>query len=105
MKKSLTDYATALSGSDFDILETIINDKYLKFKKFFKLLKPHTDDIKEMKYVVDDEKDVLHTEITFKKKVSLDDKKELISEWKKSGYGVDYKIDGKVLDLKIKYKE
>lgn len=105
MKKSLTDYATALSGSDFDVLEEIINDKFLKFRKFFKLLKPYTDDVKEIKYVVDDDKDVLRAEITFKKKVSLDDKKELISEWKEAGYGVDYKIDGKVVDLKIKYKE
>lgn len=105
MKKSLTDYATALSGSDFDVLETLINDKYLKLRKFFKLLKPYTDDIKAIEYVVNDEKDTLHAKITFKKKVSLDDKKELISEWKKAGYGVDYKLDGKIVDLKIKYNE
>ena len=105
MNKSLTDYATALSGSDFRILETLINDKYLKFKKFFELLKPFTDDIKSLEYVMNDEKEVLHTKITFKKKVDLDTKKELISDWKKAGYGVDYKIDGKTVELKIKYKE
>lgn len=105
MKKSLTDYVTALSDSDFAVLEEVIDSKYLKLRKFFKLLKPHTDDIKEMKYVVNGDKETLQAQVTFKKKVSLGDKKDLVGKWKEAGYAVDYKIEDKVMDIVIKYKE
>lgn len=105
MKKSLTDYTTALSGQDFAILEELIDSKYLKLRKFFKLLKPHTDDINEMKYIVNDDKETFRAKVTFKKKVSLDNKKDLVEKWKEVGYGVDYKFEDKVMDITIKYKE
>lgn len=104
MKESLTDYATALSGTDISVLEDIIENKYLKFKKFFDLIRAHTDDIKSLQYEFD-EKDVLKTEVTFKKKVTLSDKKDLIEKWKSDGYDVDYKISDKKIKVTIKYKE
>jgi hypothetical protein len=104
MKESLTDFASEVSGSDIAILEDIIDKKYLKFKKFFDLIRSYTDDIKSLEYEFSDD-DVLSIEANFKKKVTLDDKKELISNWKDAGYDVSHKIDGKKMKIKIEYKE
>lgn len=104
MKESLTDYASELSGSDISVLEDIIENKYLKFRKFFDLLRPHTNEIKKFDYEFS-EKDVLSIVVTFKKKVSLDDKKDMIDSWKTAGYSVKYTIKDKVAKVTIKYKE
>lgn len=104
MKDSLTDYATALSGSDFKTLIEIIDKKYLKFRKFFELCGGYASDIKEMEYKLTDES-TLHAVVTFKKKVKLDDKKELIEAWKSKGYGVSHEISGKTMNVIITYEE
>jgi hypothetical protein len=104
MKESLTDFASEVSGSDIAILEDIIEKKYLKFKKFFDLMRSYTDDIKNLEYEFSED-DVLSIEVTFKKKVTLDDKKELISNWKDAGYDVSHKIDGKKMKIDIAHNE
>lgn len=104
MKESLTDYLTQVSGDDISILEDIISNKYLKFKKFFELLRPNTKNIKKFEYTFC-EADVLNVNVTFKKKVSLDDKKELIESWKKAGYAVDATIRENTIHVVITYKE
>ena len=104
MKKSLTDYAASLSGSNIEILEEIIAKKYRKFVKFFNLMKDYTDDISKIEYEFSDDA-TLSIKIEFSKSVKLDDKKELIAGWKKSGYDIDYKISGKKMKLVIIYPE
>lgn len=104
MKESLTDYASELSGSDISVLEDIIENKYLKFKTFFELLRPHTHDIKKFDYEFG-EKDTLSVSVTFKKKVTLDDKKSMISKWKAAGYSIKHTIKDKVMKVTITYKE
>lgn len=104
MKESLTDYATELSGDSIEILEDIIENKFLKFKKFFDFVRPYTDDIKKLEYTFC-EKDLLSVEVTFKKKVKVGDKKDLIASWKKAGYEVSYELGDKKMSVDIRYKE
>lgn len=104
MKKSLTDYAASLSGSNIEILEEIIEKKYRKFVKFFNLMKDYTDDISKIEYEFSDET-TLSIKATFKKSVTLDEKKELISDWKESGYDVEYDISGKKMKMVITHPE
>lgn len=104
MKKSLTDYAASLSGSNIEILEEIIEKKYRKFVKFFNLMKDYTDSISKLEYEFSDET-TLSVKITFTKSVKLDEKKELIAGWSKSGYDVDYIISGKKMKLVITHPE
>lgn len=104
MKKSLTDYAASLSGSNIEILEEIIEKKYRKFVKFFNLMKDYTDSISKLEYEFSDET-TLSVKITFTKSVKLDEKKELIAGWSKSGYDVDYDISGKKMKLVITHPE
>ena len=104
MKKSLTEYASALSGSSIECLEEIVGKKYKKFIRFYDILKDQSEYIKKMEYEFTDI-DELSVSVTFTKSVSLDDKKDLISEMKKAGYKIDAKITGKKVKLKITYKE
>lgn len=104
MKKSLTDYAASLSGSNIEILEEIIEKKYRKFVKFFNLMKDYTDSISKIEYEFSDET-TLSVKINFTKSVKLDDKKELIDGWFKAGYRIDYKIDGKKMKVVIIHPE
>ena len=99
MKKSLTEYASALSGSSIKYLEEIINIKDKNSN-----LKDQAEYIKKMEYEFTDI-DELCVSVTFTKNVSLDDKKELIAEMKEAGYKIDSKITGKKVKLKITYKE
>lgn len=104
MKKSLTDYAASLSGSNIEILEEIIEKKYRKFVKFFNLMKDYTDAISKLEYEFSDET-TLSVKMSFTKSVKLDEKKELISDWEKSGYNVDYDISGKKMKIVITHPE
>ena len=104
MKKSLTEYASVLSGSSINCLEEIVGKKYKKFIRFYAILKDQSEYIKKMEYEFTDI-DQLAVSVTFTKNVSLDDKKDLISDMKKAGYKIDSKITGKKVKLKITYKE
>ena len=104
MKKSLTEYASVLSGSSINCLEEIVGKKYKKFIRFYAILKDQSEYIKKMEYEFTDI-DQLAVSVTFTKSVSLDDKKDLISDMKKAGYKIDSKITGKKVKLKITYKE
>ena len=104
MKKSLTDYAASLSGSNIEILEEIIEKKYRKFLKFFNLMKDYTECISKLEYQFSDNA-TLSVKMSFKKSVKLDEKKDLISDWKKSGYIVEYEISGKKMKIVITHPE
>ena len=52
MKKSLTEYASALSGSSIDCLEEIVGKKYKKFIRFYDILKDQSEYIKKMEYLI-----------------------------------------------------
>lgn len=104
MNKSLTDYAASLSGSNIEILEEIIKKKYRKFVKFFNLMADYTEFISKFEYEFSDES-TLSINVTFTKAVKMDDKKDLIAEWKKSGYGVESTISGKKMKVVITYAE
>lgn len=104
MKQSLSEYASSLANSDIDVLEDLISKKYRKFIKFFALIRDFSEYIQKLDYEFDAD-DVLSVKITFSKQVDLDDKKELISDMKKSGYKVDSDISGKKMKLTIKYAE
>ena len=97
MKKSRTEYASILSCSKIEYLEEIVGMKYKKFIRFYEILKDQSEYIKDI--------DELSATIVFTKNVSLDDKKDMISEMKAAGYKIDSKITGKKVKLKIKYKE
>jgi hypothetical protein len=105
MKKSLTEYASAISGSDIDILEELVCKKYRKFIRAFRILEDKSDSIKSMKYEVTEDKSVLALNITFTKSISLNDKKDMINEMKDSGYVILAHITGKKMKLQIKYDE
>lgn len=104
MQKSLTDCAAFLSGSNIDILEEIISNKYRKFIKFFKLIEDYADDITALEYEFTDEAS-LSAKINFKKSIKFEEKKELISNWKKAGYDVDYEITKKKIKITIVHQE
>lgn len=104
MKKSLTDYASALAESDFKILEEIIDKKYRKFVRSFQLIKDHSSEIAKIKYDESDS-DTLSIAVEFTKTVKLDDKSDLIKEMESTGYAINYKITGKKIKLTIKKEE
>lgn len=104
MKKSLTEYASSLSGSNIDIFEEIIKKKYRKFIKFFQLMKDYNDSISKLEYEFSDA-NTLSVNVKFKKSVKMDEKQELISSWKKSGYSVKYVLGDKKMKLDIVYPE
>jgi hypothetical protein len=104
MKKSLTDYAAKLSGSNIELLEEIVGTKYRKFIRFYEILKDQTDSIKSMEYEFSDKTELSAT-VTFTKSVSLDNKKDLIAKMEKAGYTITSKITGKKVKLKIQYEE
>lgn len=104
MNESLTDFVTELAGSDITVLEEIIDKKYLKFKKFFELMRGYKDDIKSLKYEFSDS-EKLDISIALKKKITLDDKKDLIEKWKEAGYQIKSEIKDQKMKLTIKYKE
>ena len=104
MKKSLTEYASALSCSSIERLEEIVGRKYKKFIRFYAILKDQSEYIKKMEYEFTDI-DELSVSVTFTKNVSLDDKKELIAEMKEASDKIDSKSTGKKVKLKITYKE
>ena len=104
MKKSRTEYASILSCSKIEYLEEIVGMKYKKFIRFYEILKDQSEYITDMKYDITDI-DELSATIVFTKNVSLDDKKDMISEMESAGYKIDSKITGKKVKLKIKYKE
>jgi hypothetical protein len=104
MKQSLTEYASALSGSSIELLEEIVGTKYRKFIRFYEILKDQSEAIKKMEYEFSD-KTELSVNVTFTKSVSLDSKQDLIAKMEQAGYQISSKIDGKKMKLKIKYKE
>ena len=104
MKKSLTEYASVLSGKKLSTLEEIVGMKYKKFIRFYEIIKDQSEYIKKMEYVFTDI-DSLAVDVIFTKSITLDDKKELIHELKDVGYKIDSKITGKKVKLKITYKE
>lgn len=104
MKKSLTEYASVLSGKKLSTLEEIVGMKYNKFIRFYEIIKDQSEYIKKMEYVFTDI-DSLAVDVIFTKSITLDDKKELIHELKDAGYKIDSKITGKKVKLKITYKE
>ena len=106
MKKSLTDYISALTGTSVETFEDLIGNKYRKFLNFFEIVKDYSEYIKTMEYEFTENGDTLSVKITFTKDVALDDKKELINEMKESGYSVEKsKLKAKQMKLKITYKE
>lgn len=50
MKKSMVEYASALSDNKFDILKELIQKKYKKFVYLYWLLKDFSDNIAQLKY-------------------------------------------------------
>ena len=104
MKKSLTEYASVLSGKKLSTLEEIVGMKYKKFIRFYEIIKDQSEYIKKMEYVFTDI-DSLAVDVIFTKSITLDDKKELIHELKDVGYKIDSKITGKKVKLKITYRE
>jgi hypothetical protein len=50
MKKTMTEYISALSTNSFDILESIIEKKYQKFITLYWMLKDYSDNIFSLKY-------------------------------------------------------
>lgn len=63
MKKSMTDYISALTESDFSKLEEIIEDKYKKFLTMYWLLKDQSELINSLKYN-DSDKNILKITIS-----------------------------------------
>ena len=54
MKKSLTEYASVLSGKKLSTLEEIVGMKYKKFIRFYEIIKDQSEYIKKMEYVFTD---------------------------------------------------
>ena len=104
MKKSLTEYASVLSGKKLSTLEEIVGMKYKKFIRFYEIITDQSDYIKKMEHVFTAIAR-LAVDVIFTKAITLDDKKELIHELKDVGYKIDSKITGKKVKLKITYKE
>ena len=66
MKKSLTDYISALTGTSTEMFEDLIENKFRKFLKFFEIVKDYSEYIKKLDYEVSD-KDALIVKIEFTK--------------------------------------
>ena len=105
MKKSISEYAIALTSSNTELLEELIGKKYKKFIRFYRLLSDYSDYIKKFDYEISGRKDELTATITFEKSVCLDEKKEFIAEMRRSGYEVNSKKQGKKMRLQIFYVE
>lgn len=104
MKKSMTDYVSALSGSNMEVFEDIIANKYRKFVKFFKIMKDYSEYITKLNYEFSD-KNTLSIEITLTKGISLDDKKELLDDMRSKGYEISAKIKGRKIRMDITHSE
>lgn len=62
MKKTMTEYISALSANSFEILEKIFEKKYQKFLAFYWMLKDYSDYIFSLQYK-DTDDDVLKIEV------------------------------------------
>lgn len=104
MKKSLTEYVSALTGTDMEAFEDIIVTKYKKFLKFYEIIKEYSDNVTELEYEFSDD-NTLSVNVSFDKDIKID-KDELISDMESSGYVVEKsKIKSKKIKLKITYDE
>lgn len=104
MKATLTEFISVLSKKDRKILEDLLSNKYRKFIKFFYLVKDYTESIDKIKYNFSD-KTVLNVDITFKKKVDIDLKKDLLESMEEHGYSIEHKLTDKKLKMVITYDE
>lgn len=104
MKASLNSYISNLSGGELSILEEIILQKYKKFKKFYWLIKPYSDDISSMKYNFTDS-NVLDIEIEFTSDTEKSIPKDIKKDLKGSEYKINCEINDNIMKLIITYKE
>lgn len=99
MKRSMSEYAVALSGSDIDALELLISLKFKAFKHFYRLVEERSDDIASLSYDMSKEES-LHVYI---ETVTKDAK---FAAWIKShlehsDYSYQISSCGKKVDLQI----
>ena len=75
--KTIPDYLNTLSNNDFDNLELIFTNHYIKFIKIYRILESYFDDVDSLSYYHDD--NILTVNSTFAKKKSKSIIKELSS--------------------------
>lgn len=101
MKKTMIDYVNLMSGDDFDTFENIIVHQYIKFIRFYKLVSPFSDVIKDMNYTfnspVELEVTLLFGKDTDKKNVE----KNVCDQLTKCGYDGSTKSKSKSLFIKL----
>lgn len=73
--KTIPDYLNTLSNNDFDNLELIFTNHYIKFIKIYRILESYFDDVDSLSYYHDD--NILTVNSTFAKKKSKSIIKEL----------------------------
>ncbi len=66
MKKSMSEYVTALSDNNFDILEEIFTNKYRKFVQLYWLINGYSDYITSLSYK-ETKKEILKVDLTLTK--------------------------------------
>ena len=79
MKNTMTDYVAALSDQDFEILEDIFENKYLKFITLYNIINSYSDYISNLKYKKT-KKEILKIEVVINKK-NIDDVMEEINDY------------------------
>ena len=78
MKKSTSEYVTALSDDNFEILEDIFTNKYRKFVQLYWLISGYSDYISSLSYK-ETKKEVLKVDLTLAK-LKVDKVMEELSE-------------------------
>ena len=78
MKKTMTDYVNALSDQDFEILEDIFENKFLKFRMVYDIISGYSEYISNLKYKKT-KKEILKIEVTINTKNIDDIMSEIIS--------------------------
>lgn len=105
MKEDLIEYICALSDNKPEVLEQIIDNKYRKFMKFFKLVRRYSDDIVKLKYNESTDEDVLDVTITMSGNVKKDLREDIVDELETLGFIVSSSISKRKLMIIISYDE
>lgn len=98
MKRSYTEYLNELSGNRIEILEELISNKFIEFKKFYKCISKQSDNIAHISYRFSSE-DSLDLSITLDKGIDVN---KFIDKISSKDYDIDIVVDGRVLYCTIK---
>lgn len=100
MKQSYIDYFNELTGNRMDVLEKLITTKYKKFKKFYKIVSKHSDDIAHISYRFSEDNS-LDVDITVNPNCDINRFADSIQFDAETKYNIETYIDTRVVYVSL----